>query len=138
MPAVAALVCTVITQLAPLPASVPPLSFKLVLPAASAAPPLSVSAPPQPLVMVVSASSSAPGVVGKVSVNVTPLIAFAPFAAGLVSVRLSVVGPFGITGLGANTLAIVGGVITSSAAVLLAAPAAAPVCVVITPLLVLL
>ena len=138
MPAVGALVRTVITQLAPLPASVPPTSLRLVLPAASAAPPLSVSVPPQPLVMVVSASVIAPGVVGKVSVKVTPLIAFAPFAAGFVKVSDSVDGPFGITGLGANDLAIVAGVITSSGAVLLTAPAAAPVCVVVTPLLVLL
>ena len=76
--------------------------------------------------------------VGKVSVKVTPLIAFASFAAGFVKVSDSVDGPFGITGLGANDLAIVAGVITSSGAVLLTAPAAAPVCVVVTPLLVLL
>ena len=87
--------------------------------------------------MVVSASVIAPGVVGNTSVKVAPVMALAPFAAGLLSVIVSTLGPFGITGLGANDLAMVGGVITSSVAVLLAAPAAAPVCVVTTPLAVL-
>ena len=117
--------------------TVPPTSLTAVLPAASTAPPASLSVPPQPLVMVVSARVMAPGVVGNTSVNVAPVMALLPLAAGLLSVIVSVLGPFGITGLGENALAIVGGVITSSGAVLLAAPALAPVCVVVTPLLVL-
>ena len=124
------------TQL-PFAGTVPPTSLTAVLPAARAAPPASLRVPPQPFVIVVSASVMAPGAVGNTSMKLAPVMSFAPFAAGLLKVIVSVLGPFGITGLGANDLAIVGAVITSKLAVLLAAPAAAPVCVVTTPLLVL-
>ena len=136
VPAVGALTLTLMTQL-PFAGTVPPISLTAVLPAAKAAPPASLKVPPQPFVIVVSARVIAPGAVGNTSVKVAPVMSFAPFAAGLLKVIVSVLGPFGITGLGANDLAIVGGVITSKLAVLLAAPAAAPVCVVTTPLLVL-
>jgi hypothetical protein len=127
-----------LTVQAPPAGTVPPTNFTAVLPAAKVAPPASLSVPPQVVLKTASARLIAPGVVGKTSVKVAPTMSLAPLADGLVRVIVKALGPPGMTGLVAKALVIVAGVITNKVAVLLTAPAAAPVCVVTTPLLVLL
>ena len=85
-------------------ATVPPTKLTLAAPATGAK-----TGMPHPLVLAagVGATTIAPGEVGKVSLNCTATSAVAGF--GLVIVKVSVVGTFGLTGLGANILAIDGG-----------------------------
>jgi hypothetical protein len=118
--------------------TVAPTNFTDVLPAASAAPAPSLSVPPQVVLNTASAKLIAPGAVGKTSVKLAPMMSLLPLADGLVSVIVKALGPPGMTGLVAKALLTTAGNITNKVAVLLAAPAAAPVCVVTTPLLVLL
>jgi hypothetical protein len=115
-----------------------PSNFSDVLPAAKAAPPLSLSVPPQLVLNTASARLMAPGVVGNRSVKLAPMMSLLPLAEGLVNVIVKALGPPGMTGLVAKALLMTTGDITNSVAVLLAAPAPTPVCVLTTPLLVLL
>jgi hypothetical protein len=130
-----------LTVQAPPAGTVAPTNFTAVLPAARVAPPASLSVPPQVVLNTASANVIAPGAVGNTSVKLAPTMSLPPtppLAAGLVRVIVKALGPPGMTGLVAKALVIVAGVITNKVAVLLTAPAAAPVCVVTTPLLVLL
>lgn len=92
---------------------VPPASLRLPLPMARAAPAPSVKVPPQVLVVVVLINVMLPGapatVLGKVSVNVTAVIAV---AVGLVRVILRLDVTFDATVPGVNDLLMAGGFVT--------------------------
>ena len=61
----------------PFAPTLPPVSLRLVLPTANAAPALSVTVPPQELLTVALARLIWAGVAGKISLNVTPAIELA-------------------------------------------------------------